>query len=252
MDAMARQADSPKPADTWLVHRHTLDPKKGLVLDGSVSELSLTRADAGGFTAQFALARGRDPIALRRNLIGVESYHGRGQVHHARVIHVEVPGQDLQALVGHVTAYVPPEFGVRDLFIATREKRTIRPVISAHEFPAPLRIPLFDHLPHGRARAIRLSKDRLVLEDEQPGYAIGLDELPTGGYQFRTRLNNDLSIGGLVLPLDQETGRLLLLCFRHNHSEQVHGTVPRAAYRPVGDIPGHPACTTVYFAYEPS
>lgn len=125
MNAQTRQADSPKPADRWLVHRHTLDPEKGLVLAGSLTELSLTRADAGGFTAEFALARGRDPIALRRNLIGVESYHGRGQVHHARVIYVENLGAGLQTLVGHVTAYALPEFGVRDLFIATRETRNL-------------------------------------------------------------------------------------------------------------------------------
>jgi hypothetical protein len=251
MDAMARQADSPKQADRWLVHRHTLDPEKGTVLADSLTALSLEGADAGGFTAEFALARGRDPIALRRNLIGAESYHGWGQGHHARVIHLEVPGQGLQVLVGHVTADVAPKFGVRDLFVATRQQRKVRPDIGAHEFPAPLGIPLCDHLPHDTAGAIKLSRDQLVLEGDQ-GYAIALDELPTGGYEFRKSENRDLSIGGVVLPLDQETGRLLLLCFRHRHCEDVHSTVPQGADDPVGDIPGHPACTTVYFAYEPS
>ena len=80
------------------------------------------------------------------------------------------------------------------------------------------------------------------------GYTIGLEELSTGGYQFRTKVSDDLSFGGLVLPLDQKTGRLLLLCFRHRHDESVHSTVPEGADGPLGDIPGHPACTTVYFA----
>jgi hypothetical protein len=252
MDAIARQADSPESADTWFVHRHTLDPEKGSVLNGSVSQLSLTRADAGGFTAEFALARGRDPIVLRRNLIGGESYHGRGQDHHARVIYFEDLGQGLQVLAGHVTACVPPEFGVRDLFIATREKRNLLPLISVHQFPAPLRIPLFDHLPHGKAGTIRLSKDLLALEDEHPGYSIGLVELPTRGYEFRTKVSDDISVGGLVLPLVQATQGLLLLCFRHSHSEAVHSTVPPGGHGRLGDIPGHPACTTLYVAHEPS
>lgn len=65
-------------------------------------------------------------------------------------------------------------------------------------------------------------------------------------------MSDDISIGGLVLPLAQEPQRLLLLCFRHRHSEHVHSTVPPGARDPLGDIPGHPACTTVYVANEPS
>jgi hypothetical protein len=235
-------------ADTWFVHRFTLDPKKGSVLRGDETTLALT-GECGGFRAEFELARGEDPIQLCRNLIGSESYRGRGDLHYARVVHLA----ELDALFGHVTANA---IDVRDLFVAIRNRRVDTPRISDHCFPTPWELSLYDHQQHqiGDRIWLRLKKPSgYEVEIKGKWYPVDLQPVCTGGLAFRKVTDGPegaITIGGLVLPLDKEAKHLVLLCFHHHHSEAVHSTRTRDGDT-VGDVAGHPACTTAYAAYAP-
>ena len=256
MDATPRPEELEGPVDDvdrWYVHRHTLNPTAGTVLTGPATRLSLTPLAAGGLRADFELERGRDPIVLHRNLIGVESYRGSGEHHYARIVHVENRALGVHVLVGHVTAQSAPKFGVRDVFVASRDERAIRPKLGDQTFPAPMRLLLYDNLRHDTAGAIKLlpsardaSQFEIFLEGEPRGYEIEFHQLPSGGLEFRHSVRKGHTIGGLVLPSAREGQRLVLLCFRHLHDEHVHSTVPEPGGDPTGDVPGHPACTTVY------
>lgn len=244
----------PKPAeDQWFVHRHSLVKEKE-VLKKRLTILEI-KAEPGFFKAWFELledASKTEPIVLHKNLLDGQSYFGAGKGHVTRIIPIVDTALGVRALVGHITRTTGKEEDVqtRDFFIATREKRTSRPPMATpYQFLQPLQIPLYDHKPHGKADVIQLSKHEIFVEGNV--YDIELEALSTGGLEFRTIVDKNRRVGGLVLPVaaDQSPTHVLLVCCHHLHSKLRHQEA--GEMNPLSSIPGHPICTRFFGAYKP-
>jgi hypothetical protein len=235
-------------AGKWFVHRYTLTEgiDKG-VLRVPVSTLTL-QAVRDYFAATFDLLRGpvRFLLTPQPHSRPPEAFYGAGSIddepYHGRIVLVDDPTLGLKALVGHVSRQ--DDHTVRDLFVATRQERPRRPEVKKpYRFDTGLTIPLQDCEPHGKAGIRELSDHHLLIDADR--YGIKLADHDTGGLGFRTVVEDNVhSVGGLVLPLDNASQHLVVVCFRHRHAHGSHPTDP------VGDVPGHPMCTAVHAAYS--
>lgn len=253
-DAGRQHSGHQEAIDEWFVYRHTLDETLGRkpILERSKTLLHVTPGPMG-FRAEFN-KHGKEGIALdlRQNLLDSPSYLGHDNCFVSRLVVVENRGQNLRALIGHISRVRKSKDDPfeRDFFIATREERTARPVISGTlSFDDRIKIPLLDHRSASRADAISLSNDEVVIE--RHSYRIELEPDASGGMEIRTKGHPEGSrVGGLVLPMapGNTEQHLLVVAYHHVHTQERHRG--HEDERSGVAFPGNPLCTDMFGAIQ--
>jgi hypothetical protein len=245
--------------DRWFVYPHSIKPGQEILRVCSTpscpAQLRISHKE-GSFKADFDLETGEvASILLERNLLDVASYSGEGasgdRRYGCRVVAIDEPDLGLRALVGHVSRIDREDPGHRDIFMATRERRTVRPsVAGAYQFSNRMKVPLYDHQPPARGDLIQLS-ERLIFVEQQ-AYEIQLTPGPSQTLWFTARAEKpQRQLGGLVLPLSlaQPEQHLLMVCFHHLHTQERHLAAGDDGEK--SGQAGHPICTSLFGAYAP-